>query len=169
MGDEGKTQEHVPGLSGRGILDLLDKRARNEEVDRRIARYRQQIAEHRRHIEELKPQLGKPFTEDGKIEELNGLLDSYRQEMQRELDEKQKKYAEIDAQAEDIELTAIDDDDGIKFSLRDATPSKEGYTVIAVNEHAEADLSQSEEVSATRNAIFESKRCSKLKSEKMAN
>ena len=40
--------------------------------------------------------------------------------MQRELDEKQKKYAEMDAQAEDIELTAIDDDDegGIKYSLR---------------------------------------------------
>lgn len=154
VGDEGKAQEHVPGLSGRGILDLLDKRARNEEVDRRIARYREQIAEHRRHIEELKPQLGKPFTEDGKIEELNGLLDSYRQEMQRELDEKQKKYAEMDAQAEDIELTAIDDDDGIKYSLRDATPSKEGYTVIAVNEYAGEEFNASKGVIIPEYAIF---------------
>ena len=88
------------------------------------------VARDKSELEQLKQREGKPFEFAKELEEARRQLDEYTEAMKQELEEKEKKYAEMDASVEAAKDIVSDEEDGTsadgdtKFRLLDADDPK---------------------------------------------
>ncbi len=141
-----KDQSVRQSLLREGIEEVLYEVMGGDRFRRNINWANDRLERNEKTLEQVRERYGKPFEYEEELKKSQERLDEYSELMKQELEEKEKKYADIDATVEDVDdITEAEeaeeeednDDDGVHFRLREeAAPQKTGigYKVFVLKD-----------------------------------
>ncbi len=119
--------EDVPvhqSLLREGLEDIVKNVVSGQDFREGIERCERNIAKSEKTLAQVRERHGKPFEFEKELEQAHERLDEYSELMKKELEEKEKKYAEMDAdvdaasdisEAEEADEEEDTDDEGMRF------------------------------------------------------
>ena len=107
--------EDVPvksALMRNAIEDITDNIITGNDFKERVERAKQNIARYSSDLEHILSREGKPFEFEGELEDAKAKFVEYTEAMKKEMEEKEKKYAEMDKHVEAVSsLSEVSEDE----------------------------------------------------------
>lgn len=136
------------GLLRNAIEDITENVISGNDFENIVGYAEQNISRHRSELEQMQAREGKPFEFEKELEEAKAKYEEYTELMKQEMDEKEKKYAEMDKNIDaNPNLSNIEYEDGNFSELTAEEPlvntSSSIRSFIEGNLFSEVDFSDS--------------------------
>lgn len=89
------------------VDDIMNNVLSGNDMRERIETENNSIERNRSELEQLKSREGKPFENEKELEEARKKVEDYTEKMRKEMEAKEKKYAEMDAQTQSADLGSL--------------------------------------------------------------
>lgn len=89
------------------VDDIMNNLLSGNDMRERIETENNSIERNRSELEQLKSREGKPFENEKELEEARKKVEDYTEKMRKEMEAKEKKYAEMDAQTQSADLGSL--------------------------------------------------------------
>lgn len=89
------------------IDDIINNVLSGNDMRERIETENNSIERNRSELEQLKSREGKPFENEKELEDARKKVEEYTEKMRKEMEAKEKKYAEMDAQTQSADLGSL--------------------------------------------------------------
>lgn len=89
------------------VDDIMNNVLSGNDMRERIETENNSIERNRSELEQLKSREGKPFENEKELEDARKKVEEYTEKMRKEMEAKEKKYAEMDAQTQSADLGSL--------------------------------------------------------------
>lgn len=89
------------------VDDIMNNVLSGNDMRERIETENNSIERNRSELEQLKSREGKPFENEKELEDARKKVEEYTEKMRKEMEAKEKKYAEMDAQTQSADLSNL--------------------------------------------------------------
>ena len=89
------------------VDDIMNNVLSGNDMRERIETENNSIERNRSELEQLKSREGKPFENEKELEDARRKVEEYTEKMRKEMEAKEKKYAEMDAQTQSADLSSL--------------------------------------------------------------
>ncbi len=89
------------------VDDIMNNVLSGNDMRERIETENNSIERNRSELDQLKSREGKPFENEKELEDARKKVEDYTEKMRKEMEAKEKKYAEIDAQTQNADLNSL--------------------------------------------------------------
>ena len=123
------------------VDDIMNNVLSGNDMRERIETENNSIERNRSELEQLKSREGKPFENEKELEEARKKVEDYTEKMRKEMEAKEKKYAEMDAQTQSADLGSLSGAEEAEEDGETLYREADGYNGnISVSEEEANDL-----------------------------
>ena len=123
------------------VDDIMNNVLSGNDMRERIETENNSIERNRSELEQLKSREGKPFENEKELEDARKKVEDYTEKMRKEMEAKEKKYAEMDAQTQNADLNSLSGAEEAEEDGETLYREADGYNGnISVSEEEANDL-----------------------------
>lgn len=145
------------GLLRNAIEDITENVISGNDFENIVGYAEQNIARHKSELKQMQAREGKPFEFEKELEEAKAKYEEYTELMKQEMEEKEKKYAEMDKDVEAVSTLseASEDEEDL---MRDGQGTLTDYELSFINDPWVKMLGKSNRTAKQRAAFAERER-----------
>lgn len=148
------------GLLRNAIEDITENVISGNDFENIVGYAEQNISRHKSELEQMQAREGKPFEFEKELEEAKAKYEEYTELMKQEMEEKEKKYAEMDKDVEAVSTLseASEDEEDL---MRDGQGTLTDYKLSFINDPWAKMMGKSNRTAKQRSAFAE-RECSRM-------
>ena len=148
------------GLLRNAIEDITENVISGNDFENIVGYAEQNISRHKSELEQMQAREGKPFEFEKELEEAKAKYEEYTELMKQEMEEKEKKYAEMDKDVEAVSTLseASEDEEDL---MRDGQGTLTDYELSFINDPWAKMMGKSNRTAKQRSAFAE-RECSRM-------